>query len=347
MPTWGQILQELKEAQAQTPGKPVNFDAVRRKYLVQLSAYTKRATILYSSRFVNPAGASPDSLSINDEDLQGLMEVVHGVDCKELDLILHSPGGQIDAAEAFVIYLRQKFDHIRVIVPSLAMSAAAMIACSSDRIVMGKHSFLGPFDPQFFFNTALNQRMVSAQTIEEQFELAQKDIKDPSKLGAWIPILSQYGPDILVKCRNATALAKSLVEGWLKEYMLKGDADGNKKAFEIADWLSTHNNFKSHGRHLSRADLEKKGILIDYLENDQTLQDLVLSVFHATNHMFAGTLSVKIIENHLGHAFVKHLKPPQTPIGLQIPLQLPAQIIQPPKQNPPTPLPPPAAATIG
>jgi ClpP class serine protease len=148
MPTWGQILAELKASEA--PGKGPNFDIVRRKYLVNLHQYTKRAVILYSTKFVTPGNASPELLSINDEDLQGVMEVVHGVTCKELDLILHSPGGQIDAAEAIVLYPRQKFDHVRVIVPSLAMSAAAMIACSGDRIVMGKHSFLGPFDPQFF-----------------------------------------------------------------------------------------------------------------------------------------------------------------------------------------------------
>lgn len=316
MPTWGGIIGELN---AHPPGLPPQFDATRRKYLIQLHSYTKRAVILYSTKFVSPGNVSPDLLSINDEDLQGLMEVVHGVGCKELDLILHSPGGQIDSAEALVIYLRQKFSDIRVIVPSLAMSAASMIACAADRIVMGRHSFLGPFDPQFFINTALNQRMVSAQTIEEQFLRAQEECKDPTRIGAWIPILSQYGPDILIKCQNATALAKSLVEGWLKQYMFKADPAREKKANIVADWLSTHNNFKSHGRHIPRTDLEKNGLLIDHLESDQQLQDLVLSIFHATNHTFIGTQAVKIIENHLGHAFIKQAMLPQImPIGMPI-----------------------------
>jgi hypothetical protein len=50
--------------------------------------------------------------------------------------------------------------------------------------------------------------MVSAQGIEEQFERAQKECQDPTKLGAWIPILSQYGPDILVKCQMRPPLQK-------------------------------------------------------------------------------------------------------------------------------------------
>jgi hypothetical protein len=112
--------------------------------------------------------------------------------------------------------------------------------------------------------------------------------------------------------------------------MFKTDNERDKKAFDIANWLSTHNNFKSHGRHLPRTELEKKGLAIDYLEQDQTLQELVLSVFHATNHTFAGS-SVKIIENHLGHAFIKHVAP-----QFQMPIR-PLQIQQPPPQRvPPT-----------
>lgn len=41
------------------------------------------------------------------------------------------------------------------------------------------------------------------------------------------------------------------------------------------------------------------------LEKDQTLQDLILSVHHATMLTFANTGAIKIVENHLGRAFVK------------------------------------------
>ena len=67
-----------------------------------------------------------------------------------LDLILHTPGGFPEAAESIVKYLRSKFStNIRVIVPHLSMSAGTMIACAGKEIVMGKHSSLGPIDPQF------------------------------------------------------------------------------------------------------------------------------------------------------------------------------------------------------
>lgn len=123
---------------------------------------------------------TPELISIVDEDLQGLMEVIHGLRGPNLDIILHSPGGSPEAAEAFVRYLRSKFSHIRVIVPQLAMSAATMIACAADVIVLGKHSFLGPIDPQIILNTPLGVRSVPAQAITKQFERPSPNVKTPT-----------------------------------------------------------------------------------------------------------------------------------------------------------------------
>jgi hypothetical protein len=339
MPTWGEILNELKASKGQN--RP--FDAIRRKYLIRLSQHTGRATILYSTKFATPGpSVPPDMLSINDEDLQGLMEVTHGLSNPNLDLILHSPGGTIEAAEALVLYLRSKFDNIRVIVPNLAMSAATMISCACNRVMMGKHSFLGPIDPQFILNTGMGVRSVSAEAIKEQFQLAQKECKDPSNLGAWIPMLSQYGPDLLIKCEHACKLSKSLVQSWLSQYMFKGDAKAKRKATKIAKWLAKHSYFKTHGRHIPREALAKQGLLIDHLEADQTLQDLVLSVFHATNLTFGNTPAVKIIENHEGHAFIKAVNAPVQLQGMpQIAIQPVFQPAIQPKPVVPAPTPQP------
>jgi len=75
------------------------------------------------------------------------MEVMLELTGNTIDLILHSSGGSAEATEAIVKYLRSKFEHIRVIIPYGAMSAATMLACAADEIIMGKHSFIGPIDP--------------------------------------------------------------------------------------------------------------------------------------------------------------------------------------------------------
>jgi ATP-dependent protease ClpP protease subunit len=302
MPTWSEILQELNQVFQQSNQPP--FDIVRRKYLVQLSASTQRNCILYATNWTAP-GKDPSSIAISEEDIQGLMEVIYGLRGNTLDLILHSPGGSPEAAAAIVSYLRSKFSDIRVIIPHAAMSAATMVACASNRIVMGRHSFIGPIDPQFILQTPLGVMAVPAQAILDQFEMARNECSDPKKLGAWLPILSQYGPALLVQCQNAIALSRKYVSEWLARYMLAGRDQADRRALEIADRLSDHATFKSHGHHINRDEARAIGLTIDDLEGDQVFQNLVLSVYHATTHTFNGTAAVKIIENQNGRAYIK------------------------------------------
>ena len=308
MPIWSEILKELKNSNN-------DFDRVRRKYLYQLQDYTKSNVILYASGWLQ-GNEGTSSISINDEDMQALMEVTNKLNGPKLDLILHSPGGSSEAAEALVSYLRSRFSYIRVIVPHLAMSAATMIACAADEIVMGKHSFLGPTDPQIHIPTPWGIRVAPAQAILDQFDRAQKECADPAKLASWLPMLQQYGPDLLELCENSLTLSRNLVKTWLERYMFNNDDAAEKNAESVAKWFSGHSNFKSHSRHLSRDELKEQGLNITFLEDDEKLQDLSLSVFHATTHTFSGTAVVKIVENHTGRAFIKqHQQMPAMPTG--------------------------------
>jgi len=320
MPTWGEILKELREVKNQTNLPP--FDNVRRKYLSLLKNKTGRDLILYATKWTSP-GASPSDTTIIEEDIQGFMEVIHGLTTQSLDLIVHSPGGSAEVTEALVSYIRTKFTHVRVIVPQAAMSAATMLACAANTIMMGKHSFLGPVDPQFILDTKLGVQSVPAQAILDQFDKAKEECQDPKLLGHWIPILEQYGPALIVQCENAINLSKTLLAEWLERYMFAGDPDAAGKAKNIANYLSDHKEFKSHGRHISRDKAKELKLNIENLEDDQELQDLVLSVFHATTHTFIGTEAVKIIENHNGKAFVK--------VQQTVQVQLPAPPISLPK----------------
>ena len=317
MPIWSDILAELQATVA--PGKAPAFDAVRRKYLVELHRHSGRNVILYASGWLQRGDAPPVSVSISDEDMQAFMEVSHGLENDGLDLILHSPGGSPEAAEAIVSYLRSRFADIRVVVPQLAMSAATMIACAANEIVLGKHSSMGPTDPQILIPTSLGTRAVPAQAVLDQFDRAQEECVDPAKLSAWLPMLSQYGPDLLVQCESAIAMSRELVKTWLETYMFAGLDDRSDRAQEISDWLASHGNFKSHARHIPRAEMENRQLEVVRLETDQVFQDLVLSAFHATTHTFAGTAAVKIVENHIGRAFIKqHVTQPLPPVQVGI-----------------------------
>ena len=133
MHTWGEILKELN-ATKNPQGTGPDFDTVRRKYLRELSLLTGRATILYSTAYLESRVIPPASLQISLADMQGFMEAVSNIEEKKVDLIIHSSGGQAEAAESIVDYLRSRFEHVRIFVPIAAMSAATMIALSGNEI---------------------------------------------------------------------------------------------------------------------------------------------------------------------------------------------------------------------
>ncbi len=118
-------------------------------------------------------------------------------------------------------------------------------------------------------------------------------------------MLNQYGPDLLVQCEAALEMSRELVSTWLETYMFKGQPNGSTKAKEISLWLADHKKFKSHARHIPRSEIENHGLTVSHLEDNQDIQNMALSVFHATTHAFAATPAVKIVENHVGRAFIK------------------------------------------
>ena len=233
------------------------------------------------------------------------MEAVSNIRERDLDLIIHSPGGSAEAAESLVEYLRERFDHIRVFVPVAAMSAATMMALAADKLVMGQHSQLGPIDPQFIISTPEGARSAPAKAILNQFELAKRECRMPENLAAWMPILRTYSPGLLTQCQDSQKLASNMVAGWLERYMLSDEEDSKEKSRAIADWFADYESFHSHGRRVGRDQARSKGVRVVNLEDDARLQDALLSVHHATMHTFGSTPAQKIIENHHGRAWVR------------------------------------------
>jgi hypothetical protein len=340
MASWGDILAELRVQQQQNP-QVAPFDAVRRRHLARIQQLTGRPTVLYATAWTGNAGVDPSLLSIVPEDMHGFLEVLTGINGPTLDIIVHSPGGSAEAAEALVSFIRSRFTDVRVIIPHAAMSAATMFAFSASRLVMGTHSFLGPIDPQFILQTEVGRIPVPAHAILEQFEQAKRECANPQLLAAWMPMLRQYGPALIVQCQLAQDLARSLVGDWLARYMfahIADPADRAARAATVANHFANHANFKSHGRFVDRAAAKALNVVVDDLETDAALEDAVMSAFHATTHTFNGTGAVKLVENHAGRAFIKTSR--QVVMQQQVPV--PAQPPAPPAPPPQAPQAPPA-----
>jgi ClpP class serine protease len=302
MADWTGILNELQTSRG-------DFDGVRRKYLKRLNVLNKRNVIAYYSGWLQKPGAS--NLGINDLDKNAFMATTKGLDrSKGLDLILHTPGGDVAATESIIDYLTTMFSDIRVVVPQLAMSGGTMIACSANRILMGKHSSLGPIDPQFM--TPYGQ--IAAHGILEEFQMAYDEIKaDQAKVFVWQPIIAKYTPTMIGECQKAMAWAETIVRERLAARMLSSITDDTKRKLQvdkIVENLGNHSISLSHARHLSYEKCNEIGLVVERLEDDQNLQETVLSIHHAMMHTLASTFATKIVENHKGSAYIEQAVAP-------------------------------------
>lgn len=304
MPSWGELLNELQPHKdkngKEVPGLTV--DELRGKYLGKLYEQTGRNVIAYYSGWLKPGGSS--NIDINDSDIIGFMNAMKGIDCsKGLDLILHTPGGNPTATEGIVKYLHSKFENnIRVIVPQMAMSAGTMLACASNEIIMGKHSCLGPIDPQY--------GGIPAYNIITEFREAKSDLdNNPASKAYWELQLKKYPAAFFYTVMDSIRLSDALVTEWLKDYMFAGetnDDDKQKKVNKIVKKLNTNN--KSHSRHFTFDFCKSLGLKVVALEDDQLLQEAVLSVHHAFIITIDATNAKKLIENHKGTRYITSQK---------------------------------------
>jgi len=156
---------------------------------------------------------------------------------------------------------------------------------------------LGPIDPQM--------GNVPCQAVIAEFERARKEIiSDPKNAALWQFIISKYHPTLLSSCKHAIDMSVQLVEDWLNDNMFENENDKTKKVIEH---FSSHDNSKTHARHISLATCKDMGLKIIELESDNKLQDLVLTTHHAFMHTFSNSGALKIIENQNGVAYIEHL----------------------------------------
>lgn len=214
-----------------------------KRYVSELSNKSNRNVIAYYSGWLSSSGNW--AVDINDMDKNGFMSMCHGLDLsKGLDLILHSPGGDVAATESIIDYLNKLFDgDIRAIVPQLAMSGGTMISCSCKEIIMGKQSSLGPVDPQIMGIPAYG-------VISEFNEIKHEIDENPSRIEVWRPILSKYPPTFIWSCYQAIEWSNELLESSLKNNMFKHNPD-DERIKDIIEVLGTPKDTKHHSRHLN------------------------------------------------------------------------------------------------
>lgn len=258
-----------------------------------------RNVIAYYSGFMQKPAVSGTEIDSNDK--HAFMAVIHKLDCgKGLDLILHTPGGEVYATHSLIYYLQEMFGKdIEVFVPQMAMSGGTVIACASKTIHMGKPSVLGPIDPQIF--TPWGYEPVTG--ILSGWKRAKDAIKggDP-EAALWANIAAKYSMSIIISCENALRWSVDTTKYLLLEGMF-GETDrkvAEKTVDNIVEQLSTNESTIDHSRQLTLNDVEASGLVVSKLEDTQDIQDLVLDTHHVCMYLLGGSPSLKLIVNQQG-----------------------------------------------
>jgi hypothetical protein len=237
--------------------------------------------------------------SLGEEDIQPFGDLLSQMPNKQnVDLLLQSPGGDIDAAEKIVYMCREIAGEFRVIVPEYAKSAATLIALASDQVIMGLASELGPIDAQLtgpgpggaMFQT-------SAQSFIDEFDEIKREVEETGNLSpAYFPLLEGLNLGFIRMCRNLMKRSQKFAEKWLKKYMLKNNPE---KAEKLADDLCNVKKWLTHGEVIDANEAQKLGVNVLKLNQDDDLWRKVWYLHCCYGVLFRQTSIAKIFESSI------------------------------------------------
>ncbi len=265
----------------------------RQAAIEDFQSHTKRKLIVYEANLWS------DRSPIGEDDIQPFADLLIRLSPgQDLDLLLHSPGGDIDAAEKIVYMCREVASGFRVIVPEYAKSAATLIALASDEVVMGLTSELGPIDAQLTGPGPGGARFqTSAQSFIDEFDRMKQEVQDTGTLSpAYYPLLDGLNLGFMGMCRNLMARSKKFAQKWLEKHMLKDQLD---KAAELAADLCNVKKWLGHGVVIDANEAASLGIKVKKLNQDDPLWARVWYLHCCYGVLFRRTSICKIFESEI------------------------------------------------
>jgi ClpP class serine protease len=120
----------------------------RRLSALQRQRGTQVITMIHRQEQIGLLGVPLVRFIDIDDSEQVLRAIRLTPDDTPIDLVLHTPGGLVLAAEQIAHAVRAHPAKVTVLVPHYAMSGGTLIALAADEIVMDPNAVLGPVDPQ-------------------------------------------------------------------------------------------------------------------------------------------------------------------------------------------------------
>lgn len=208
---------------------------------------------------------------INRDDAVFFGDLLHNVPANHsVDLLLQTPGGDIDAAEKLISMVRKRVGsgRLRVIVPDYAKSAGTLIAIGADVVMMSDSSELGPIDPQVTLVDSSGTQISTPihsylEAFREHSEALRRKPDDPVAL----LMLKKIDPIKFKHFEMVMRRARTIAEDLLKQGMLRSKPVSSTVSFtSIAADLLDPNRWPSHGQMICAEDAIEIGLIVDHRE---------------------------------------------------------------------------------
>jgi hypothetical protein len=237
---------------------------------------------------------------------------------ERLAFFLETDGGSLEVVVRIAETVRHHYPEcVEFIIPDFAYSAGTVLALSGNEIHMDYFSVLGPTDPQ---DEAEGRPIPVLGYLEAYDELMDKAKGPDGVCSAELAIILQFDQARLRMYRHSREMATDLLKDWLPKYKFRdwNETETKKqlvtpemkeeRAKQIAEKLSETKKWRSHGRGISRAVLERDvDLRIKDFGGDEKLKAAIRS-YNDLLLDFAGRVSL--------YAFV------HTPSGFTLPYGL-------------------------
>ena len=191
-----------------------------------------------------------------------------------LDVIIDSSGGDIDSAyNLALLFRRYGKERLTFIIPRWAKSAATLLICAGDEILMTPVAELGPLDPQITEMNPLEQRVerFSPLHIESTLQLIRDEFANGNdKLAEGLMQRLQF-PLTLGSFKKSLDVGQEYVKKLLSSRMLKDDP---QKAEDIGKELTT--GYADHSWCITVEEASKIGL--NATEMEQDILDIVWNI---------------------------------------------------------------------
>jgi hypothetical protein len=213
---------------------------------------------------------------IEQADTIGFVELLHNVKRGgSIDLLLHTSGGDVDAAEKLISLVRArlgKAGRLRVIIPDAAKSAGTLMTLGADEILMSDSSELGMIDPQFVLkdergNDICTSVVAYLEAFQERSAAVAKDRNDPVAQ----VLLSHFDPVIVQKFQLYRDRTRDIAMRMLNR---QGAASTT-----ISESLMDLRKWKSHNQMIGHEDARELGLNVTYRTPEDPLWQLVWHLY--------------------------------------------------------------------